>query len=77
MTFASGEAARRGLTAGEIAAADREDGRVEQAKLDEADLRQLERAEYYDDPMPLPAGDPTPRARGFLGRLLDHIRPVA
>ena len=81
MTFGSGsiggEAARRGLTAAEIAAAGREDVRVEQAKLDEADLQELERAEYYDDPLPLPAGGRLRGDRGFLGRLLDRLRPAA
>jgi hypothetical protein len=54
MTFGPGpigaEAARWGLTADEIAAAGREDVRVEQAKLNEEELRELERPEYYDEP---------------------------
>ena len=81
MTFGSGsigaEAARRGLTSAEIAAAGREDVRVEQAKLDEADLQELERAAYYDDPLPLPAGRRLRGDRGFLGHLRDLLRPAA
>jgi hypothetical protein len=81
MTFGSGsiggEAARRGLTAAEIAAAGREDVRVEQAKLDEADLQELERAEYYDHPLPRIATGRVRADRGFFGRLLDLLRPAA
>ncbi|MGH2513766.1 MAG: hypothetical protein ACRDGQ_13915 [Candidatus Limnocylindrales bacterium] len=55
MTFGSGgpiagEAARRGLTADEVAAAGREDVRVEQAALNEEELKELEHAEYYAEP---------------------------
>jgi hypothetical protein len=81
MTFGSGsiggEAARRGLTAADIAAAGREDVRVEQAKLDEADLHELERAEYYGEPVPVPGVDRTRDGRGFLGRLRELLRPAA
>ena len=81
MTFGSGsigaEAARRGLTAAEIAAAGREDVRVEQAKLDEADLHELERAEYYGDPAPVQEADLAAGSHGFLGRLRDLLHPAA
>jgi hypothetical protein len=81
MTLGSGsigaEAARRGLTTAEIAAADREDIRAEQAKLDEEDLQEFERAEYYHDSRPDAAANRTPVAREFLGRLLDLIHPAA
>jgi hypothetical protein len=84
MAFGSGsiggEAARRGLTAAEIVAASHEDVRVEQAKLDAAELRALERAEYYADCPPdrLPATAPRRAAddRGFVGRLR-HFRHAA
>lgn len=72
-----GEAARRGLTASEIAAAGREAVRVEQAKLDAADLRELERREYYGDPLPLPAAGRSRGARSSLSHLIDLLRPAA
>jgi hypothetical protein len=65
------------MTAAEIAAADREDIRAEQAKLDEEDLQELERAEYYHDSRPDAAADRAPVAREFLGRLLDLLHPAA
>lgn len=64
------EGARRGLTADDIAAADREDVRVEQAKLDEAELQELEHAEYYSEPA-APSTDvaPAPASPGIIGRI--------
>jgi hypothetical protein len=62
------------MTAAEIAAADHEDIRAEQARLDEEDLQEVERAEYYDDPPPLPAVEPAPAARGFFARTRAFLR---
>jgi len=62
------------MTAAEIAAAGREDVRVELARLNAADLHDLERAEYYDDSLPLRAVEPAPAARGFLGRTRAFLR---
>jgi hypothetical protein len=70
------EAARRGLTADDIAAADREDVRVEQAKLDEAELQELEHAEYYDEPTAAPTTSvvPSPASPGIIDRLRALLR---
>jgi hypothetical protein len=58
------EAARRALGTADATSAHANDVRDEQAALDEADLQELERAEYYpDEPAP-------PAKRGLLDRLL-------
>jgi hypothetical protein len=43
------EAARKALGGGQVADANANDKRDETAALDEADLQELERAEYYPD----------------------------
>ena len=62
----SGEAIRKALTPEQAAAANRQDASVERAALDEAELQDLERAEYYEDAPPATA---EPR-RSILDRLL-------
>ena len=58
------EAARRALGTADVDAAKANDVRDEQAALNEADLQELERAEYYPDEPPAPA------KRSLLDRLL-------
>jgi hypothetical protein len=63
------EAARKALGEGQEADANANDKRDEMAVLDEADLKQLERAEYYPDEAP--QGDLARSARpSLLDRLL-------
>lgn len=57
------EAARRALGTADVNAAHANDVRDEQAALNEADLQELERAEYYPD-------EPAPPARRTL---LDRV----
>ena len=64
-----GEAQRRGLMADDIAAAGRQEGREEQARLDEEELRELDRALYDGVPAPGPAAAEAPPAG-----LVDQIR---
>lgn len=45
----SGEAIRKALMPEQVAAANRRDASVERATLDEAELQDLERAEYYSE----------------------------
>ena len=52
------------------AAASAHEADISQAALDEADLRELERAEYYrEPPAESPPGPPAPR-RSLIDRLL-------
>ena len=65
-----GEAARKALDTVEEASAGARDHSQTQAALDEADLHELERADYY----PAATSDPEPApltvARSFLDRVL-------
>jgi hypothetical protein len=72
----SAEAARKALGATEVAAANQHDVTDERAALDEAELHDLERADYYPDTPPAAELGPTPAApgRSILDRLL-HRRP--
>jgi hypothetical protein len=63
-----GEATRRALGTSEADAANAHDASVEQAALNEADLHDLEQAEYYPDEPPAPA------KRSLLDRLLRRPR---
>lgn len=58
------EATRKALGASQEQAANERDVSEEQAVLNEADLQELEHAEYYPDELPAPA------KRSFLDRLL-------
>jgi hypothetical protein len=58
------EATRKALFAGEVAAANHNDVAAERAARNEADLQELEHAEYYPDEPHAPA------KRSFLDRLL-------
>jgi hypothetical protein len=76
MTFGSnqsiaGEAIRRALGAPEADAAHQHDVAAEQATLDEAELRELDRADYYPERAAEPVPDPVPATepRTFLDRL--------
>jgi hypothetical protein len=80
MTFGSpiaGEAIRRTLVATEADAAHQRDVVASQATLDEAELRDLDRAEYYPDhasepvvhPVPVAPLVPAAEPRTFLDRL--------
>jgi len=80
MTFGSpitGEAIRRNLVATEADAANHHDLVVEQATLDESELRELDRAEYYPNhasepvvhPVPVAPLVPAAEPRTFLDRL--------
>jgi hypothetical protein len=62
-----GEAVRNALTSDESRAADAADASTSRAALDEEELRELERTEFYAD-APAPAA-PAPR-RTWLDRLL-------
>ena len=68
---AQGEAGRLGLTA-DAATEARTGGREDRARLDEEELRALERAEYYGGADPLPA--PSPSTEGILERLWHRLR---
>jgi len=72
----SAEAARKALGATEVAAANQHEVSDERAALDEAELHDLERAEYYPDKPADTLLEPTPAAPGqsILDRLL-HRRP--
>ena len=85
----SAEATRKALTTAEVAAANRHDASEERAALDEAELRDLERAEYYFGPatvikpaeydsgtLPVIEPEPMPAAghRGMLDRLFGRRR---
>lgn len=54
----------------DLATADERDASGEQADRDEADLRELERAEYYEDP----AAPLSPAATAPRRSLLDRLR---
>ena len=64
----SGEAIRKALGPEQGAAANQHQASEERAALDEAELRALERVEYYGE-TPTPEPGPTPR-RSLLDRLL-------
>lgn len=67
-----GEAARKALTPEQTSAANRQDASIERAALDEAELHDLERTEYYDETPALTAPGPTPAEprRSIVDRLL-------
>ena len=63
------EAARKALGGSQVADANANDKRDQRAALDETDLQELERAEYYPDEVA--QVDPAPAARpSLLDRLL-------
>ena len=68
-----GEAQRLGLTRDAATDAD-STGRDERERLDDEELRALERAEYYGGADPLPAYRAP--GRGILGRLRDRLRQL-
>jgi hypothetical protein len=69
----SGEAIRRALGPGQEAAAKQQTTSEERAELDAAELRELERAEYYPEPQTV-APEAPPR-RGWLARLFGRRSP--
>ena len=64
------DAAGKALGESQTHAADAHDLSAEQAILDEAELHDLEHAEYYPAPAPPPAVPPSPAPRSLLDRLL-------
>jgi hypothetical protein len=75
----AGSAIQRELAPGSHEATDRMDAVTGQATLDEQELRDLERAEYYGGPTTEPSG-PTPPAvseeRGVRGLILRLTRSL-
>jgi hypothetical protein len=65
----SGEAARRALGATEADAANQRDVADEQAALDEAELHELERTDYYRDAVTEPGPASATQHRTFLDRV--------
>jgi hypothetical protein len=65
----SGEAVRRALGATEADAANHRDVADEQAALDEAELHELERTDYYPDAVTEPGPAPATEHRTFLDRV--------
>lgn len=67
-----GEAIRRALTTKQVDAANLQDAIIERAALDEAELRDLERAEYYAEMPTVTTPGPTPVGshRSTVDRLL-------
>lgn len=80
MTFGpdpiAADAALRGLTADQHAAANQHDASIKRAALDEAELHDLERAEYYGEaPAALnPEALPKAAHRSLLDRLFRRRR---
>ncbi len=72
----AGEAIRRALGAPEADAAHQHDVVAEQATLDEAELREIEHADYYPvaQAAPHPVGPPAAAARTFLDRVFGRNR---
>jgi hypothetical protein len=64
------EAARKALGARQELAANQHDVSDEQAVLNEADLHELEQAEYYPETAPENPTSPAPAKRSLLDRLL-------
>ena len=58
-----------GALGGDQASADSHTVSATQSALDEAELREIERAEYYADKPALPLPAPQSRRRSFLDRL--------
>jgi hypothetical protein len=65
-----GEAARKALDTAEEASASSRDRDATQGALDEADLQELERADYYPAATSDPEPAPVTAARNLLDRLL-------
>ncbi|MFI5260001.1 MAG: hypothetical protein ACHQ01_10405 [Candidatus Limnocylindrales bacterium] len=74
----TGNAVLRALAPADADAAGHMDAAAEQAALDEQEIRDLERAEYYDGPSELqrPATSPEPRVRGVRGLVIRLTRSL-